>query len=197
MNKLDPSDYRIWVVQAEATLGVYDCLEIVRGNEQNPTPPINANGNLPAINAALRIRINDWNRRHARAREALLKCLNSADLMKVYLVRESAVGIWTQLNEEYDQILNLEYIQANNEYHILHKATEISMEDHINQFTKLHQKAEYHRPPNAEDNRDGNTNLVFLTSLSNLKECSIFGLAKGANIATMTTAALFAEVKSI
>src|SRR5204862_8020741 len=59
LSKLVPSEYRMWVVQAEATLGVYDCLEIVRGNEQNPTPPINANGNLPAINAALRIRIND------------------------------------------------------------------------------------------------------------------------------------------
>ena len=70
----------MWVVQAEATLGVYECLEIVRGTEQDPTPPLNANGNLPPINAALGARINDWNRRHVRARETLLKCLNSAAL---------------------------------------------------------------------------------------------------------------------
>ena len=38
LSKLVPSEYRMWVVQAEATLGVYDCLEIVRGNEQNPLP---------------------------------------------------------------------------------------------------------------------------------------------------------------
>ena len=129
LNKLDSSKYRMWVVQAEATLGVYECLEIVRGTEQDPTPPLNANGNLPPINAALRARINDWNRRHVRAREALLKCLNSADLMKVYSVRESASAIWTRLHEEYGQVLNLEYMRANNEYYMLRKAPETSMED--------------------------------------------------------------------
>ena len=93
LNKLVSSEYRMWDVQAKATLGVYDYLEIFRGNEQNPTPPLNANGNLPAINAALRARINDWNRRHVCAREALLKCLDSSDLMKVYSVRESASNL--------------------------------------------------------------------------------------------------------
>src|SRR5205814_6196626 len=128
LNKLVPTDYRMWVVQAEATLGIYECLDIVRGTEQNPTPAVNANGTLPAINAALRIKINDWNRRHARAREALLKCLNSADLMKVYSVRESAAGIWTRLHEEYGQILDLEYIRASNEYHIRRKTPDTSMD---------------------------------------------------------------------
>ena len=45
-------------------------------------------------------------------------------------------------------------------------------------------------------NGDGNVNLVFLTSLSDLKEWSLFGFAKGANIDTMTMAALFTEVKA-
>src|SRR5438552_6100376 len=40
------------------------------------------------------------------------------------------------------------------------------------------------------------SNLSFFTSLSGLKECSLFGLAKGANINNMTSAALFAEVKA-
>ena len=38
--------------------------------------------------------------------------------------------------------------------------------------------------------------FVFLTSLSDLKEWSQFGFPKGANIDTMTTGALFAEVKA-
>ena len=75
LNKLVPTEYRMWVVQAEATLGVHGCLDIVRGIEQNPTPAVDANGILPPINAALRNKINDWNRRHALAREALLRCL--------------------------------------------------------------------------------------------------------------------------
>src|SRR5436309_14634019 len=63
-------------------------------------------------------------------------------------------------------------------------------------FTKLRQKAEYHKPPDAQAETDRNANLVFLSSLSDLKEWVLFGLAKGANIDTMTTAALFAEVKA-
>ena len=157
---------------------------------------MNANGAYPQINAALRNRINDWNRRHARAREALLKCLDPADLIKVYSVRESAAGIWTRLYEEYGQVLDLEYMRADNEYHLLRKAPETTMDDHINQFTKLRQKLEYHKPPNAQANTDGMANLAFLSSLSGLKEWSLFGLAKGANINNMTSAALFAEVKA-
>src|SRR5437667_10599273 len=96
-----------------------------------------------AINVALRARINDWNRRHVCAREALLKCLNSADLMKVYSVRESASAIWTRLHEEYGQILDLEYIRAEYKDHMLRKAPETSMDDHINQFTRLRQEVDY------------------------------------------------------
>ena len=50
--------------------------------------------------------------------------------------------------------------------------------------------------PNAQANTDGMANLVFFSSLSDLKEWSLFELAKGANINTMTSAALFAEVKT-
>src|SRR5437667_11306389 len=86
-------------------------------------------------------------------------------------------------------------MRADNEYHLLCKAPETTMDDHINQFTKLRQKVEYHKPPNAQANTDGMANLAFLSSLSGLKEWSLFGLAKGANINNMTSAALFAEVK--
>ena len=143
LSKLVSSEYRMWVVQAEATSGVYDGLPIIHRTEQNPTPPLNANGNLPAINSTLCARLNDWNHHHLCAREALLKCLNSADLMKVYSVREIASAIWTWLHEEYGQILDLEYIRADNEYHMLRKAPETSMDDHINQFTRLRQEVDY------------------------------------------------------
>jgi len=73
LSKLIPNKYLMWVVQAEATLGAYECLEIVHGTEPSPTPPANANGTLPAINAPLRIRINDCNHRHARPRVNTLK----------------------------------------------------------------------------------------------------------------------------
>src|SRR5947199_2883683 len=86
-------------------------------------------------------------------------------------------------------------MRANNEYYMLRKAPETSMKDHINQFIKLHQKTEYHKPPDAHAQTDRNGNLVFLSSLYDLKEWLLFRLAKGANIDTMTTVALFTEVK--
>ena len=98
---------------------------------------MNANGAIPVITAALRTRINDWNRRHALAREALLKALDSGELMKVYPVRESAPAIWTRLHEEYGHVLDIEYIRADNQFHALRKAPDTSMNDHIDQFTKL------------------------------------------------------------
>jgi hypothetical protein len=82
----------MWVVQAEATFGVHECLDIVHGI-------------LPAINVALRNRINDWNHRHARAREALLKRLEPAEMINIYGVRENAIAIWKRLYEEYGQVL--------------------------------------------------------------------------------------------
>ena len=71
------------------------------------------------------------------------------------------------------------------------------MEDHINQFIKLRQKAEYHEPPNAQANTDGIANLVFLSTLSDLKEWPLFGLAKGANIDTMTTSSPLRRSQSV
>src|SRR5438552_13352412 len=82
LNKLVPTDYRMWVVQAEATLGVYECSE-------------------------------------------------PAEMIKVYSVRENAVTIWTCLYKEYGHILDIEYIQADTQFHILRKEKETSMHDHI------------------------------------------------------------------
>ena len=195
LNKLVPTDYRMWVVQAEATFGVHECLEIVRGTEPNPTPPINAHGNLPAINAALRIRINDWNYRHARAREALLRCLEPAEMIKVYSVKDSATAIWTRLYEEYGQVLDIEYIRADNQFHVLRKAPETSMNDHINQFTKNLQDVEYHKPPNATSKDKGTINLAFIASLGD--DWSVFQQARHNTLKDMSTAELFAEVRAI
>ena len=114
--------------------------------------------------------------------------------MKVYSVRESASAIWTRLHEEYGQILDLEYIRASNEYHILRKAPETSMDDHINQFTRLRQEVDYHKPPNARSEIDGMANLTFLKSLGD--GWRIFQLAKGSQIATMSTSMLYAEIRA-
>ena len=85
-------------------------------------------------------------------------------------------------------------ILSNNEYHILCKAPETSMDDHINQFSRLHQEVDYHKPPNARSKIDGMANLTFLKSLGD--GWRIFQLAKGSQIATMSTSMLHAEIRA-
>lgn len=113
---------------------IYEYLDIVRGIEQNPIPLININGILSAINATLRIRINDWNRHYARIREALLRCLEPTETIKVYSVRENTA---TRLHEEYDQVLDIEYIRTDIQFHVLRKEKETPMNDHVNQFIEI------------------------------------------------------------
>ena len=78
LKKLKPDSYRFWVSAASATLQVHQCLDIVLGREPNPTPN---DGN---ISTTLRKTINNWESRHAQAREALLNALEDSELVKVY-----------------------------------------------------------------------------------------------------------------
>ena len=64
---LKPSDFRLWVSQAEATFAVYNCYDIVTGVENDPTPT-----NSDNITLALRKQIANSHTRHSLAREALL-----------------------------------------------------------------------------------------------------------------------------
>jgi hypothetical protein len=77
--KLHPPDFCIWLSTAEAMFAVYDCLlNIVNGTEPNPAQSQTPGAITPAnrkINAS-------WTNRHALAREALLRSLERAQLVK-------------------------------------------------------------------------------------------------------------------
>ena len=79
LSKLKPDEYRLWAMTARATFGVHGVLNIVEGKEPDPTP-INPDGTVGAINPQLRARIQKWQRNHKRAREALLRSLDSTEL---------------------------------------------------------------------------------------------------------------------
>jgi hypothetical protein len=117
---LNPADYRIWVSSAEATLAVYNCLELVRGNEPDPTPQPDANGVVAAITPALRRQIQSWTTRQALAREALLKSLERSELIKVYDL-SLASEIWNRLRTEYGNISNMLYSKAELNFHSFQK----------------------------------------------------------------------------
>ena len=72
LSKLKPQEYRLWAMTARATLGVYGVLDVVEGNEPDPTPR-NPDGTVRTINPQVRARIEKWNRNHELAREALTR----------------------------------------------------------------------------------------------------------------------------
>ena len=57
LTKLKSNEYRLWVIQTEATLEVHKCLDIVLGKEPNPSP-VNDDGTaIDPIGEQLQARI--------------------------------------------------------------------------------------------------------------------------------------------
>src|SRR5579859_6445983 len=77
----------------------------------------------------------------------------------------------------------------------LHKEKDTAMNGHIDQFTKLLQDLEYHKPPDSTPKDKDTVNLTFLGSLG--AEWETFWQAKGTTTRTMSTAELFTEVRAI
>jgi hypothetical protein len=102
---LVPENYRLWASQSEATFRVYGVLDIVLGREPNPeraasstpsdyTPDHDAERAQEApLSAAQRKLIEKWQLCHDLAHQALLSCLQPAELTKVYHL-QSAHDIW-------------------------------------------------------------------------------------------------------
>ena len=147
LNKLKSNEYRLWVIQTEATFEVHKCLDIVLDKEPNPIP-MNDDGTpiIGPIDMQLQAVIASWKTRHALAREALLRSLEPADLLKVIPFRDSVLAIWTRLKDEYGRPLDFEYIRVNNEYMNLRKDDNTTMDAHITRFNQLLQDVEYNKP---------------------------------------------------
>lgn len=170
---LIPENYRLWASRSEATFRVYGVLDIVLGREPNPeraasstpsedTPDHDAEqARVAPLSAAQRKLIEKWQLRHDLARQALLACLQPAELTKVYHL-QSAHDIWKRLADEYGGVSDLRRAQANAAFHSLLKRPTVPMSDHINTFTKLQQEVNYHRESPLSDI---DVNLAFLQSL--------------------------------
>ena len=195
LTPLKPNEYLLWVVQTEATFGVHKCLDIVLGNEPNPTPIDDDGTPLGPIGQRLQATITSWETRYALATEALLKALQPADLLKVLAYRNSAPDIWTRLRDEYGRRLDFEYIRVNSEFQSLRKTKEVTMDVHITHFNQLLQEVEYNKSPEIPAMKSEAVNLQFFQSLG--QEWEVFVMAKGDNIRTLSTAELHAEVRAL
>lgn len=95
--------------------------------------------------------ITSWQTRHALAKEALLKSLEPAELIKVLPFRGNAAEMWTRLQQEYGRPLHFEYTRVNNEYMNLRHSESTSITDHIDCFNQLLQELEYMNDRKAYD----------------------------------------------
>jgi gag-polypeptide of LTR copia-type len=128
-----PGDYRLWIIQAEATFRAHKCLDIVLGTEFKPVVP-DDNGNNAARRARRRRLLKSWQKRHDLAFEALLKALEPNDLQKVASIKGDAAAIWARLQDEYAKSLDFEYIRVNAEFQNLRKESKTPINDHVNTF---------------------------------------------------------------
>jgi hypothetical protein len=133
LNKLKADEYRLWVMQAEATFDVHGCLDIILGKELKPFNEASAEDEDTEL-FSIHLADKAWLSRHAFAREALLKALETTDLLKVFPVRDSAPAIWSCLRDEYGKSLDFEYICINSEFQSFRKDLKTSMNDHIDEF---------------------------------------------------------------
>ena len=202
---LQPSEYHLWASQSEATFRVYGVLDIVLGYEPKPivsgqaviTPAADESSDqdaavhaLAPISAAQRKAIAKWEQQDGLARQALLACLQKAELTKVYQLK-SAHEIWARLAEEYGPVSDVRRAHAEGAFYSLQKNSETSMQNHINEFTRLQQEVDYHRgaiPPLSSTQ----INLAFLRSLGS--SWASFQQSMGPRIHTIKPATLFAEV---
>src|SRR5437762_338574 len=143
---LDPENYRLWAAQCESTFRVHGVLDIVLGREPNPeravlsTPSDELSSDVDGaqarpITAAQRKSIEKWQYRHDLAHQALLACLRSAELTKVYQLK-SAYEIWKRLADEYGPVSDIRRAQASSKFYSLQKKSSQSMQEHINEFTR-------------------------------------------------------------
>ena len=191
LKKLDPTRYRFWVAAVSATLSVYNCLNIVLGDEPRPTIPDGANDR--ARTAAEKL-ITNWDFRHAQAREAIINSLPEQLLVSVYRTQQ-VTDIWQWLRDRLGAISDLEYSLAEKAFRGLVKPESTSMKDHIDSFLKLQEQRDFVAPPDIIPLTEREVSVQFLASLG--PAWKFFRQAMGAQANALRPAEVFAQAVAL
>jgi len=90
LKQFKPYEYLIWKIQAEATFRVHGLLDIIKGVEKHLVNKESENSDTEmTINEAEADQILEYQRRHNRAYQALINCLETADAIKVYTLKSA------------------------------------------------------------------------------------------------------------
>ena len=169
----------------------------MKGTENHPSASVSIleNGDTTITTGDKQIEsILDFERRHDRVYQALINCLETTKAIKIYTLT-NVHEIWKRLQEEYGQISDIKRNTALSELHSLRKESATSMEEHIRTFTKLQTLVDYHKPPTSAPMTKDDVNMIFMMSLGH--DWKLYHLGMSTRITVMTTAQLFAEMRSL
>jgi hypothetical protein len=181
-------------MSTKATLSYKKLFDIVDGT-------LTDNGAIiRPIPAELNDQVEKWQHDHERARDAIIRCLPDAELLKLDDVQDSVTAIWKRLSNEYGRASNLEYVRASNDLTNLKMSDEkTTINDHINKFEQLVHDVNYNKPSDTKNMEESVVNLMFLNTFMVDKISSdkweTFINAKGPQLETMSTQQLYAEVR--
>src|SRR5271154_5971767 len=199
LREFKPESYKVWEIATKAQLRYNKLFDIVDGTLTNPTPRDDNGAILRPIPGALKVQVEKWQHDHERARDAIIRCLPDAELLKLEDVQDSVTAIWKRLSNEYGRASNLEYVRASNDLTNLKIDEKLTINDHINKFEKLVHDVNYNKPSNTANMEESVINLKFLNTLMVDKISSdkweTFINAKGPQLETMSTQQLYAEVR--
>jgi hypothetical protein len=172
---------------------------IVDGTLTDPTPRDDNGAALRPIPAATKVLVDKWQHDHERARDAIIRCLPDAELLKLDDIQDNVTAIWKRLHAEYGRPSNLEYVRASNDLTNLKKDEKTTINDHINKFEQLVHDVNYNKPSNTKNMEESVVNLKFLNTLmvdqASSDKWETFINAKGPQLETMSTQQLYAEVR--
>src|SRR6202045_208633 len=199
LREFKPESYKVWEMSTKATLKYNKLFDIVDDTDTDPTPRDDDGRILRPFSASTRVLVEKWKHDHERAREAILRCLPDAQLLKLDGVQDDVTAIWKRLSDEYGRASNLEYVRASNDLTNLKMDEKTTINDHINKFEQLVYDVNYNKPSNTGNMEESVVNLKFLNTLMVDKASSdkweTFINAKGPQLETMSTQQLYAEVR--
>ena len=93
LREFKPESYKVWEIATKAQLKFNMLFDIVDGTLPDPTPRDENGAVLRPIPGALKDEVEKWQHDHERARDAIIRCLPDAELLKLDDVCHESVGL--------------------------------------------------------------------------------------------------------
>jgi reverse transcriptase-like protein/integrase-like protein/Pol polyprotein/LTR polyprotein gag-polypeptide-like protein len=199
LREFKAQSYKVWEMATKAHLQVHGLFGILDGTDPDPRPRDDDGRILAPLGPTISTQYEKWKHNEERTRDAIIRCLPDAELLKLEDVQHDVAAMWKRLHDEYGRSSNLEYVRASNELTTLKKDDKTTINDHIDKFEKLVHEVNYNKPSGTTKMEDAVVNLKFLNTLmvdkSTSEKWETFINAKGPQLESMTTQQLYAEVR--